>query len=191
MLLDKLESEMRENLETSDYLTELMKVLKIIKVLYDKDSSEGKDICTIIGKQIEARQKILEAMRSAGTLSNEDRRKNRAIIQFLEARERELRLEKSEDPFAMLKAAFDREVALMKGENERIQKRLHNVFAFSEVAFMDGNEMLVLVTELTVNVYSSRFIGTYGSPDYAKHNEDLMLHEREDNIMQEIDNLVL
>ena len=51
--------------------------------------------------------------------------------------------------------------------------------------------MLVLVTELTVNVYSSRFIGIYGSVDYAKHNEDLMLHEREDNIMQEIDNLVL
>ena len=79
----------------------------------------------------------------------------------------------------------------MKEENEKIQKRLHNVFAFSEVAFMDGNEMLVLVTELTVNVYSSRFIGIYGSPDYAKHNEDLMLHEREDNIMQEIDNLAL
>ena len=191
MLLDKLESEMRENLETSDYLTELMKVLKIIKVLYDKDSGEGKDICAVIGKQIDARQKLLESMRSAGTLSNEDRRKNRAIIQFLEAQERELRLEKSENPFAILKAAFDREVALMRGENEKIQKRLHNVFAFSEVAFMDGNEMLVLVTELTVNVYSSRFIGTYGSPDYAKHNEDLMLHEREDNIMQEIDNLVL
>ena len=191
MLLDKLESEMRENLETSDYLAELMKVLKIIKVLYDKDAGEGKDICTVIGKQVEARQKLLENMRSAGTLSNEDRKKNRAIIQFLEAREKELKLEKSENPFSVLKAAFDKEVAAMKEENEKIQTRLHNVFAFSEVAFMDGNEMLVLVTELTVNVYSSRFIGTYGSPDYAKHNEDLMLHEREDNIMQEIDNLAL
>lgn len=191
MLLDKLESEMRENLETSDYLAELMKVLKIIKVLYDKDAGEAKDICKVIEKQIEARQKLLESMRSAGTLSNEDRKKNRAIIQFLEAREKELKLEKSENPFAVLKTAFDQEVAVMKEENGKIQTRLHNVFAFSEVAFMDGNEMLVLVTELTVNVYSSRFIGTYGSPDYAKHNEDLMLHEREDNIMQEINNLEL
>lgn len=188
MLLDKLESEMRENLETSDYLTELMKVLKIVKMLQEK---EEKDICTIIESQIQARQKLLETMRSAGTLSNEDRKKNRAIIQFLEARVKELRLEKSENPFTMLKAAFDKDVTMMKEENERIQKRLHNVFAFSEVAFMDGNEMLVLVTELTVNVYSSRFIGIYGSPDYAKHNEDLMLHEREDNLMQEIDNLAL
>lgn len=192
MLLDKLESEMRENLETADYLAELMKVLKIIKALYEKaGNGETKEIGEIIASQVQARQKLLDSMRSAGTLSGEDRRKNRAIIQFLEAREKELRLNRSENPFAMLKNAFDSEVTAMKEENARIQARLHNVFAFSEVAFMDGNELLVLVTELTVNVYSSRFIGMYGSPDYAKHNEDLMLHEREDDIMQEIDRLEL
>lgn len=195
MLLDKLESEMRENLETADYLAELMKALKIIKALYERgentQNSGETDICAIVESQIQARQKLLETMRSAGTLSGEDRRKNRAIIQFLEAREKELRLNRSENPFAVLKGAFDGEVAAMKEDNARIQARLHNVFAFSEVAFMDGNELLVLVTELTVNVYSSRFISTYGSPDYAKHNEDLMLHEREDNIMQEIDKLEL
>ncbi len=195
MLLDKLESEMRENLETADYLVELMKALKIIKALYEREENtqnDGEtDICAIVESQIQARQKLLETMRSAGTLSGEDRRKNRAIIQFLEAREKELRLNRGEDPFAVLKGAFDGEVAAMKEENARIQARLHNVFAFSEVAFMDGNELLVLVTELTVNVYSSRFISTYGSPDYAKHNEDLMLHEREDDILQEIDKLEL
>lgn len=192
MLLDKLESEMRENLETADYLAELMKVLKIIKALYEKaGNGETKEIGEIIASQVQARQKLLDSMRSAGTLSGEDRRKNRAIMQFLEAREKELRLNPSENLFAMLKNAFDGEVAAMKEENARIQARLHNVFAFSEVAFMDGNELLVLVTELTVNVYSSRFIGMYGSPDYAKHNEDLMLHEREDDIMQEIDRLEL
>lgn len=192
MLLNKLESEMRENLETADYLAELMKVLKIIKALHEKEGNgEKKEIGEIIASQIQTRQTLLENMRSAGTLSGEDRRKNRAIIQFLEGCEKELRLNRSENPFAVLKSAFDGEVASMKEENAWIQTRLHNVFAFSEVAFMDGNEMLVLVTELTVNVYSSRFIGIYGSADYAKHNEDLMLHEREDNIMQEIDNLVL
>lgn len=188
MLLNKLESEMRENLEFSDYLAELMKVLKIIKTLHDRNES---DAYAIVEGQVQARYKLIEAMSAAGTLSDGDRKKNRAIIRFLEAREKELRLEKSENPLAMLKAAFDNEVAAMKAENAKIQERLHNVFAFSEVAFMDGNEVLVLVTELTVNAYSSRFIGLYGSPDYARHNEDLMLHEREDTIMQEIDKLEL
>lgn len=56
---------------------------------------------------------------------------------------------------------------------------------------MDGNEVLVLVTELTVNVYSARFIGLYGSADYQRHNEELMLHERQDDIMKEIEALEL
>ena len=190
MLLDKLESGMRENLETSDYLKELMKVLKIIKTLYDKDDGE-KEIYAIVESQIQARKKLIETMSAAGTLSDEDRKKNRAIIRFLEACEKELRLLRDENPFDLLKSRFDEETAAMKAENAKLQERLHNVFAFSEVAFMDGNEMLVLVTELTVNVYSARFIGIYGSADYAKHSEDLMLHEREDDILQEIENLDL
>ena len=190
MLLDKLESGMRENLETSDYLKELMKVLKIIKTLYDKDDGE-KEIYAIVESQIQARKKLIETMSVAGTLSDEDRKKNRAIIRFLEASEKELRLARDENPFDLLKSRFDEETAAMKAENAKLQERLHNVFAFSEVAFMDGNEMLVLVTELTVNVYSARFIGIYGSADYAKHSEDLMLHEREDDILQEIENLDL
>lgn len=91
--------------------------------------------------------------------------------------------------FGLLKEAFDKETAQLKEENSRIQKRLHNLFAFSETAFMDGNEVLVLVTELTVNAYSARFIALYGSEDYHRHNEDLMLHERQDDIMKEIDAL--
>ena len=133
-------------------------------------------------------------MTNAGTLSNEDKRKHRAVIRFLEAREKELRVDKAEDAvqaFARLKAAFDAEVAAMKAANGKIQARLHNLFAFSEAAFMDGNEVVVLVTELTVNAYSARFIGLYGSEDYQKHNADLMLTERQDDIMQEIQNLEL
>lgn len=196
MLIDKLESEMKENLETSDYLTELMKLLKLIKSIHDKNAENGKetDLTDLAQAQIQNRTKLMESMTNAGTLSNEDKRKHRAVIRFLEAREKALRIEKSEDAvqaFGMLKAAFDTEVVQMKEENAKIQTRLHNLFAFSEAAFMDGNEVVVLVTELTVNAYSARFIGLYGSEDYQKHNEDLMLSERQDDILQEIQSLEL
>ena len=166
MVLDKLESEMKENLDTADYLSELMRILKAMRTAAEKT---GKDVLTLIHQQIEARNQLLESMAMAGTLSTEEKRKSRTIVQFLEAREKQLRLEGNGEPanssslgendknkedtsaFALLKAAFDKEVAAMRAENEKIQSRLHNVFAFSEVAFMDGNEMTVLVTELTVN----------------------------------------
>lgn len=200
MLLDKLESEMRENLEKSDYLTDLMKLLKIIRTLYDKDgeSSDETDVEARMRMQIENqiknREKLIESMANAGTLSNEDKRKHRAVIRFLETVEKELRMRNSgneEEAFALIKTGFDAQVSDMRTENSRIQARLHNLFAFSEVAFMDGNEVLVLMTELTVNAYSSRFISLYGSADYQRHNEDLMLHERQDDIMKEIDALEL
>ncbi len=199
MLLDKLESEMKENLENADYLADLMKLLKIIRTLYEKDAGNGEKtedaarIQTQIANQIKNREKLMASMTNAGTLSNEDKRKHRAVIRFLGTAEKKLRMECADAAaaFAALKADFDAEVGKMKEENTRIQARLHNLFAFSEVAFMDGNEVLVLVTELTVNAYSARFIGLYGSADYQRHNEDLMLHERQDDILKEIEALEL
>lgn len=198
MLLDKLESEMKENLEKSDYLTDLMKLLKAIRLSYEKKQEKDADlffdIVSMLRVQAENREKIICSMTNAGTLSNEDKRKHRAVIRFLTEQEKALRLESNVDSvkaFGLLKAAFDTETIQLKEENSKIQKRLHNLFAFSEAAFMDGNEVLVLVTELTVNAYSARFIALYGSEDYHRHNENLMLHERQDDIMKEIDALEL
>lgn len=189
MLLDKLESEMKENLEKSDYLADLMKVLKAVRMQHKKEGT----VWELLKRQIINREKVIESMTNAGTLAGEDKRRNRAVIHFLEAVGKKLRLEGAEDraAFAIIKSEFDAQVAAMKRENSRIQSRLHHLFAFSEEAFMDGNEVLVLVTELTVNVYSARFIGQYGSEDYYRHNEDLMLHERQDDIMKVIEELEL
>ena len=189
MLLDKLESEMKENLEKSDYLADLMKVLKAVRTLHEKNGT----VQELLERQIANRAKLIASMTNAGTLAGEDKRRHRAVIHFLESAGKKLRLEGAEDhaAFSILKSEFDAQVAAMKRENSRIQARLHHLFAFSEKAFMDGNEVLVLVTELTVNVYSARFIGQYGSEDYYRHNEDLMLHERQDDIMKVIEELEL
>lgn len=189
MMIDKLVSEMKENLEMSDYLTELMKSLKLMKT---KNPETFEDLLKLLEQQIQAKVKLLDTMNKAGTLSQEDKKKHRDIIGFLEKELKALRLQEcstAEEGFDRIKYDFDKSVSEMKQENVKVQERLHHVFAFCEVAFVDGNEMLVLVTELTVNVYSARFIGTYGSDDYQKHNEDLMLHERQDDILREIEEL--
>ena len=72
-----------------------------------------------------------------------------------------------------------------------MHNRLHHLFVFAEKAFTDGNEMLILVTELTVNEYSARFIGMFGCTDYQRHNEELMLSERGSSLQKEIADLEL
>lgn len=194
MLLDKLESEMKENLEVSDYLADLMKLLKNMRAVNTAPTDTAQDVAKLVHGQIQNRQKRMEAMSAAGTLSDGDKHKDRAVLRFLEEIEKNLHTKTDKnaaEAFHIIKTAFDAQVTQMKSENATVQARLHNLFVFSEAAFMDGNEMVVLVTELTVNAYSARFIGLYGSPDYQKHNEDLMLHERQDDIMQQIYELEL
>lgn len=51
--------------------------------------------------------------------------------------------------------------------------------------------MLILLTECTVNRDSARFIALYGSEDYKRHNEEMMISERQDVLMQQIEELDL
>ena len=74
----------------------------------------------------------------------------------------------------------------MKSETESVKAMLHQMFLFVEKAFGEANEMLILVTELTVNTYSARFIGMFGSEDYIKYNKQMMISERQMDLKKEI-----
>ena len=51
--------------------------------------------------------------------------------------------------------------------------------------------MLILVTELTVSVYGTRFISRYGCKEYFAHNKELLFYERQKEIIREIGDLKL
>jgi len=67
----------------------------------------------------------------------------------------------------------------------RAGERLSNAFHFIESAYGD-NEMLIFVTTLTENRSSAEFIATYGSKEYKKYNKNLLLYEREQDLMDKI-----
>ena len=61
---------------------------------------------------------------------------------------------------------------------------LDNLFAFAEKVWGQGQEMVILVTELTIGSYSSRFIARYGCDAYYKNNDSLKLYERKLEILK-------
>lgn len=192
MLIDKVISETREDMEISDYLVELLKNLKIIKAALEKCAENPKKAIPVeqmLETQIQGRKKQMESARMAGSLSEAERRKGRRLIRFLEEEKKKLLMEgisEEKEAFASLKAAFDSETMELKNRTTRTGKRLENLFAFTENAFPEGNEMLILVTELTVNNDSARFIGQFGCPAYQRHSNDLMLSERGNSLQEEI-----
>lgn len=191
MLVDKMMSEIRENMETSDYLSDLFTGLKAIKSAAEKQTKGEKSVTVeeMLEKQADARKKQMEASLKAGNLSETEKRKNNRIVRFLEEAKKELYLDGQKDAldaFAKVKAKFEKELSEMKTETMKIKARLENLFSFVEEAFAEGNEMLILVTELTVNHNSARFISRFGCDAYQKHNENLMLTERQTLLKEEI-----
>lgn len=186
LLLDKMQLEMKDVMEMSVYLSDLMIPLKAIK---------GADsVYEMLPVQEEARDKYLKNLESANSLSTEERRKQKRIQVFLKTVRKEIteqNIADGQEAFSYIKEKFDNQVADMKKKVEITDRRLHAMFEFAAKAFQEGNEMLVLVTELTVNKYSSRYISMYGCEDYQKYNRLLMVSDRKENLKEEIKDLIL
>ena len=70
-------------------------------------------------------------------------------------------------------------------------KQLSNLFVFCEEVFGDGQELLILVTELTISYYGAHFISRYGCREYFAHNKELLFYERQKEIITELENMEL
>jgi len=194
MLIDKVVSETREDMETSDVLVELLKNLKAVKAALQKQDEKQKiTLEQMLENQITGRNRALENARMAGSLSDADRRKGKRIISFLEEQKKQLMLAGASDAegFELIKKAFEERTGRLKSKTAVTRQRMENLFGFAESAFEEGNEMLILVTELTVNSDSARFIGQFGCQAYDKHSKELMLSERRNTLLNEIETLDL
>ena len=67
--------------------------------------------------------------------------------------------------------------------------QLENLFAFAEAVWTGGQELLILVTELTVHYHAARFIARYGCEAYYRHNQELMFYQRKTAIIRELEQL--
>ncbi len=192
MLMDRVLADMKDICEQAAYLSDLRTSLVAVKAALPMQFTE--EMITLLDKLTEARRKRVESLQAAHSLSDAEKKKQRQVIHFLENVKKEIYISEFTDGdaiFAYIKEKYDGLVAKMKQETITVQQELHAIFAFVEEAFEQGNEMLILVTELTVNTYGAQFIATFGSPDYQKHNQELMLSERQDEMLSKIAKLNL
>ena len=181
ILIEKEMNEMKTIMGTVSYIKELMVPLKSLK--------ESDDIRADLLKLVEERDRIIEKARNAGALSDKDKRKHREIRTFLD--NAVFLLDRENDySFEALNRLFEKEVETMKDSVNFCKVHLHYMFAFVAEAFggSDGasDEMLILVTEMTVNTDSSAFISMFGCDDYQIYNGQLMVSERKNTLKEDI-----
>ena len=198
MLLDRVQADMKDVCDQAAYLSDVRAPLKAVKAAVENGTGDGgagvSQVLSLLDKQIEGRMKLLGSLQKAGSLSDADRIRHKKMITFLSEGKKALYTGDVQDgaaAFGLLKERFEMQVSRMRKETEKVKLELHSLFVFAEEAFAQGNEMLILVTELTVNAASAQFIASFGSPDYQKHNQELMLTERQDDIKAQIAELKL
>ncbi len=136
---------------------------------------------------IDEKKEELAAARQAGKLSRPEQQIRRRTIAALEQiqEERKAGRELTE---ALRGLMTGRRTELGRAAAEA-GKALENSIAFCERAFGEARELLILMTELTADSHSAHFIARYGSEGYYRHNKALLLYERQQTILRELDSL--
>lgn len=91
--------------------------------------------------------------------------------------------------FAAVDSLFKNEVAVLTLEVEATKNQLNNMFLFIEEVFGAGQEILLVVTELSISSAGMRFISEYGCDKYFEHNKGLLFHERHKDLEIKLTNL--
>ena len=170
-------------------MTELHKLLQELKIVCQRADPKRENIDTILGKYIVARTASYREEKCSTVLSSERETILRKVILSIENYKNALIKEGITDlheGFEFIKETFAQTVADMKQHLSDTQFALENMFLFIEDVFGSGQEMLVVVTELTVNYYSAKFISRYGCEKYFEHNKELLVYERQQELLSDI-----
>ncbi len=185
LLLDAIYKFTSEIYSTELSLKLLTTELRNLKMMLMRDPVE-KVFDTIIKNA----NGVLEKGKHASSMSRDDIYAYNSLISMLEEIRKAVVTyspSNADDAFKLVKKAFDVKVKSLKDMSIVAQGRLSNAFKYLENAFGDGQEMLIFVTELTINRYTASFISRYGCPEYFEHNKELLLYERHKDIIREIE----
>ena len=189
LILDAIAGELRGVMLTEELITDYMQALKNYKMQSIKPNTTPADAMEQAVKMCETE---LVNGKKSGTMNADKQRQKLMLIDMLRKLSIDIQGESdANSAFKKVKASFDATVKDLKKKADAAGKKLSNVFAFCEEVFGDGQEMLILVTELTINYHTAKFISRYGCKEYFNHNKDLLFYERQKEIITELENLNL
>ncbi len=153
---------------------------EVLTELRDSAQAHGEDadVLPLIRAKAAEIQRKLEVERTAGLLSDE---RYVAFERTLALLDRAMRAEASAGAgvsFATIKELFGEVLDALDERIASASAALDNAFKFVEDAFGDGQEMLLMITDLSVNRYGMAFINDHGCERYFTHNQNLLFYER-------------
>lgn len=181
MLVDAVGGDIRDCLHTEDVVTELYGILKEAKPAL---METPEDYAKIFGRHIAEERNKVETARNANTLSRRRKQAADTVVTALQdLRDDAARSQGGAGCFDAVRTGFEKRTHELKTQSETVRRRLDALFDFAEKAYGDGQEMLIIATDLTLSPDAARFIATYGCDKYYAHNRETLLFERQNDIM--------
>lgn len=180
-----------EELKGVCYTDELLKdLLGALKVYQEELSVTYRNPAEVLNGDIEKiEQKIAHGKKSGSMSRSVIKRQKRLIAELSRISNEIAGISDRKKAFTQVKIEVAKTVAFFNDRVKDAKVHLDNLFTFSEQVFGEGQELLMLVSELTSNTYSAAFIGKYGCDSYFRHNKDLLLFERKKSIDQALEDL--
>lgn len=184
MLLDAVNEELKASMQSGQIMKELTSSLVEFKNLILKTD---KSPCDHMAELLSRKRDELALGKKSGALSRDAQYRMKQLITILdEQRTKLFGVDTGSQAFILIKKDFDERIKKLKTATSDAGKHLSNMFKFCESVFTDGQEMLIIVTELTINPNSAAFISKYGCVEYFKHNNDLLIYDRQQEIAFEL-----
>ncbi len=189
MLLDAVGEDLRTAMDSSQIIKDLMASLIEYKTSLQKSEKKPPEYMSDL---IERKRLELASGKKSGALSREAQFRLKQVIRLLEQQLVAVQgIDKGSEAFAVIKNNFDLELKTIKKSASDSGEKLTNMFHFCEEVFHDGQELLIIVTELTINPIAAAFISKYGCKEYFKYNKDLLVYDRQQEIAAELESLHL
>lgn len=190
LLLSRLNDIFKEAFLMDRYVEVLYNCLKEFKEVINENLGEKPYLALdrILKKQEKEQNEKIEMGLSDKAEITVYNRVKEALCQYIDTI-RELESEQALESFELVKKLFGEETLKRESSINSGSQALEYVFEFMETVFSESQEMVVFVTELTVNFYSSKFISEHGSAMYTKYNKSLLFEERHKDILEDISKL--
>ena len=178
LIVSALSDGARECFEMDGYVEKLFSVLKFVKSAPD----------------------LLEGMQDALDMEKSKWEKNgngkameksdmRICLRLMNTLEDYVKCVRGGADFETIKLKFNEVVGKRQSMLEQWKAYFNNAFAFVERAFGESQEMVVFITELNASYFALWFIGENGCDKYYQYNQGLLLGERQQMIMSDIQSI--
>lgn len=185
LLIGRLTDDFADIYYNELYVTHLYDALKSIK-----QSLTAAPLANQLEREADTLRRALEARQKASAV---DRREAAAVTKAAHTLDQyRLETENTLDrntAFSELSDRFQQETETLEQQIEAGSQALEHAFAFLETAFGKSQELVVFVTELNTNFFSTQFIQENGSAAYSRNNKELMIGKQRRELMQDISKL--